>query len=284
MDAGEPLTTIEISAGAWPADGEPRPAQPMLIGISGKRDLRGAEAAVRAALDAVFEMIDGLWPLAAPRLLSALAAGADTVAAEAALARRWPVLAPLPFPLAVYEQDFADAPDDLTRLRGLLAHPKVSAFPLAALKRPGARAFEGVERCLHYEQVGLFIAERATLMVGVIGPEEVPDRIGGAARILDFPLIGDDPIARETRARSVELLPEGAPPAPRPVWRVLLEPERAARGEPLRLTAQKTAGAPSTPLKPGPDIDASLPAKAGRASEILEALVLRVEAAPTRQA
>jgi hypothetical protein len=251
----------------------------MLIGISGKRDLQGAEAAVRAALDAVFEMIDGLWPDVSPRLLSALAAGADTVAAEAALAREWPVLAPLPFPRAIYEQDFADAPDDLARLRGLLAHPRVSAFPLAALERPGDRAFEGVERCLHYEQVGLFIAERATLMVGVIGPDETPYRVGGAARILDFPLTGDDPIARETRARSLELLPQGSPTAPRPVWRVLLEPERAARGEPLRLTMQRAAGAPQTPLAPGPDLDASLPTRGGCASDILEALVGRVEPA-----
>ncbi len=245
-----------------------RPAAPVLIGISGKRDLRGAEAAVRVAIDTMFDLIDARLPNSPRILLSALAAGADTVAAEAALARGWRVVAPLPFRQAVYEQDFADAPEDLARLRGLIAHPDVTVLSLAPLNRPGVpkpleeamlTRFNGAnaERTLHYEQVGLFIAERSALMVGVVGPDELPDRVGGAARILAFRLSGADPIARETRARSVELLPENPLEEPRtaPVWRVLLEPERV---EPLRLTVQITAKTAQTPLEAGPDLDASL--------------------------
>ena len=54
---------------------------PLLIGVTGKLDLKGADAAVRAALDAAFERLDARCPGTPKVLVSALARGADTVAA-----------------------------------------------------------------------------------------------------------------------------------------------------------------------------------------------------------
>ena len=110
---------------------------PFLIGITGKRDLKGQEDAVRAALDGTFDIIDARLPHSPKILLSALAKGADTVAAEAALARPgWRVVAPLPFEREVYEGDFPD-PASLARLRSLMADPRRQGHPAP---RPAGRA------------------------------------------------------------------------------------------------------------------------------------------------
>lgn len=49
-------------------------------------------------------------------LISALAEGADRIAAEAALARKWRLISPLPFKRARYEQDFPDSVAEFRRL------------------------------------------------------------------------------------------------------------------------------------------------------------------------
>ena len=188
---------------------------PFLIGITGKRDLKGQEKAVRAALDGTFDIIDARLPHSPKILLSALAKGADTVAAEAALARPgWRVVAPLPLPRESYEADFDD-PDSLARLRALMADPGVKVIQLPALRvvrahrasaPRGRRRLEmaAEERRLHYEQVGLYVLERSALLIGVAQPGDAPSRIGGTERILKARLQGLDVTALddlETAAR-----------------------------------------------------------------------------------
>jgi hypothetical protein len=90
---------------------------PLIIGITGKRDLEGKDEAVRAALSAAFDCLDRSFPTTPKILLSALAEGADMLAAEEALRRAdrkresdrpacpWQVVALLPLPLKLYLQD-----------------------------------------------------------------------------------------------------------------------------------------------------------------------------------
>ena len=77
--------------------------------------------------------------LAPKVLLSALARGADTVAAEVALARPgWRVVAPLPFSAALYLEDFDEA--GAATLNGLLADPKVRSFVVDPMHKPARGA------------------------------------------------------------------------------------------------------------------------------------------------
>jgi hypothetical protein len=180
---------------------EHRSFAPLLIGITGKLDLRGADAAVRAALDAAFDRLDERCPTTPKVLVSAIARGADTVAAEAALARpNWTVVAPLPFSEALYRQDFDEA--GAARLRALLADPRVHAMVIDPLRaRIGGKPLTDKDlgrssktpnhaRTDHYEQAGLFIAERAGILVAIKQAEETPGKIGGTARIVHHRLNG----------------------------------------------------------------------------------------------
>lgn len=79
---------------------EPRPR--LGIGVTGHRtsnyQFARNEDAIRLAVAALFERIDAVdGEVPKPRLNSPLAFGADSLAVEEALARGWPVTAPLPF-------------------------------------------------------------------------------------------------------------------------------------------------------------------------------------------
>lgn len=214
-------------------DGDGRFA-PLIVGVTGKRNLAGREAETASTFARLFAELDRRLPHTPKLLLSSLAEGADTVAAEAALKRPdWSVLAPLPFEMAVYEDDFSG--EALARLRGLAAHPKVMVRPLTALRRArGERRYTPSElmraegqhpyRTLHYEQAGLFIAERCALMIGVVDPARLSDKVGGADRILSHLRSRPDALAREVRERSAVLLDQawleqGMAP---PVWTISL--------------------------------------------------------------
>ncbi|HYC12652.1 MAG TPA: hypothetical protein VEC75_00285, partial [Stellaceae bacterium] len=73
---------------------------PIVIGITGKRELNGRENAVRSAIQRLLQRLDDRYPNGPKILLTALAEGAATIAAEEALGRMdWQVVASLPLPL-----------------------------------------------------------------------------------------------------------------------------------------------------------------------------------------
>lgn len=206
----------------------------LLIGVTGKLALGGVEPQVREGLRRAFDAIDAASPHTPKVLLSALAAGADLLAAEAALARPgWRVIAPLPFSPELYRTDFKDAAD-LARFDAMLGHPEVRAIVLDPLRNPKAnRQYVGAElarspsgnprRTLHYEQVGLFIAERCALLLAICPADEPPGRVGGSARILRNRTHGPvDAVMEDIRRESRELLDEGSLAEPRtgPAWRI----------------------------------------------------------------
>jgi len=90
--------------------------RPVRIAIAGHRpdQLPGdAVPRVRAAIESALDSLIAAGKEATSKharfvLVSALAEGADRIAAEAALARGWTLEAPLPFSIPRYETDFAD--------------------------------------------------------------------------------------------------------------------------------------------------------------------------------
>lgn len=218
---------------------------PVLIGITGKRALQGQDDTVRASLRAAFERIDKATPHTPKVLLSALASGADTIAAEEALGRSaWRVIAPLPLAQALYVQDFSTT--EAETFRKLLADPKVKSFELPALNNDSTGApFDGADlargdhakntaRTDHYEQVGLFIADRSDLVIAVMPADEKPGSVGGTARIFSYRLHGPvDAKMEQTLRASVVLTPPEPLDDPKsgPIWLIDPRPQHQAKGQ-----------------------------------------------------
>jgi hypothetical protein len=232
-----------------------RSLAPIMIGITGKRDLLGKDDAIRGALGSCFDLLDSKLPASRKLLLTGLAAGADTIAAQLAQERGWKIIAVLPFDLDLYAQDFDEAGSKELRGfvdpgRGFLADPKHGKVlvldplldpqtnkpfePKALARRPER---PNPVRSDHYEQVGLFIAERCALLIGVMSAQEQPDRVGGTARIVDYRLRGEPDSIAERVINHSEALRKPVDldsPQPGPVWLIDLDAADDSSVQPLR--------------------------------------------------
>ncbi len=95
---------------------------PYAAGITGHRPNRLAPNAAGRIAAGVDAALAALGPPDA--LVTALAEGADRIAARAALARGWRLVAPLPFPAEDYAADFAE-PASRAEFDALLARAQV---------------------------------------------------------------------------------------------------------------------------------------------------------------
>lgn len=102
------------------------------LGVTGHRRLERADPIeLRARITEVLTLVAGN---EGPRCLAtSLAEGADRLAAAIALDLGYTLYCPLPFPAAIYEEDFADA-QSVAEFRTLLAQAEV----VEAQREPGA--------------------------------------------------------------------------------------------------------------------------------------------------
>lgn len=115
------------------------------------RCLDEAEAAMRTVTGAPARCV----------LHSAIAEGADRYAADAALARGWRLIAPLPFPVERYEEDFADAESKAHYQRLLWAARRVLPVSDDEVARAGGGG------AAPYAAVGRALIEKADLLLTV---------------------------------------------------------------------------------------------------------------------
>lgn len=108
-------------------------------------------------------------------LLSAIAEGADRYAAEAALARSWRLVTPLPFEPARYEEDFPDEESKAQFQRLLWASHRVTPVSEEAAAAIGGRA-------AHYAAVGRVLIERAEVLL-CIWNGKPPNGPGGTSEV-----------------------------------------------------------------------------------------------------
>jgi hypothetical protein len=200
---------------------------PILVGITGKRkdklkDLGVTEAEVRTKLMRVFALLDDLTPTTEKLLLCGMADGVDEIAAKLVIEaidlrsqdrrfRNWSVIGLLPLPEAAFIEDFADESgghwwfDDLDEAQRRI----IRLMPLQTLLKPlapeqansPAAPYQTNElhrtpgksnpaRTDHYEQLGLVLAERSTILIAVMPETEIPDRLGGTAQVAAHRLNG----------------------------------------------------------------------------------------------
>ena len=181
----------------------PKPRLVLRIGVTGHRPNRfgpEAQAIVAAKLDTVLQQVSGaaaalhlrygeMFTPEPPevRLVSALAEGADRVAAEAALKRAIPLDVILPFAPSLYAEDFvtAEAKAAFSDLLGK-AH--------ACLVLPGTRSPDDpavADRA--YEAVGLMTLRQTDLIIAVWDGKDTAGR-GGTGSIIQSALASGQPV------------------------------------------------------------------------------------------
>ena len=178
----------------------PKPAMAFRVGVTGHRQARLApdqiariDAQIRAILGAVQDAVRQAheryaqdYAPAAPLLyfVSALADGADTLAARCALASDWRLLAPLPFSREVYASDFSD--DDRAAFEELLARAD------AVAELDGSRASPGHEDRA-YLQAGVVTIDQSDFIIAIWDGEEARG-IGDTAMIKEEALSAGKPV------------------------------------------------------------------------------------------
>jgi hypothetical protein len=167
---------------------------PLVIGVTGHRDLRSQDiprlerevGAIITRLRQDYLSGDSETPLI---LLSALAEGADQIAARVALAQGVRLIAPLPMPLAEYRHDFdpgiapGAAGDFEKNLSQAIATPVVPFTKGNSLEAVRANADKRAEQ---YRAVGLFIIEHCDVLIALWDGNENDSAAGGTSEVVAF--------------------------------------------------------------------------------------------------
>jgi hypothetical protein len=185
---------------------------PLVIGVTGHCDLREADIPLlRKEVEAVFDRLErdyanphapaGRAQRPAPGadkpaegmpmiVLSALAAGADQLVTEIALARGLRVIAPLPLPREQYRRDFEwdpDRPDALMTFEAWMARPDIHKLFVGYERGslPEDVRLMGEKRNLQYRRAGAFIARHCDVLLALWdgNPEK---QAGATAEVVAF--------------------------------------------------------------------------------------------------
>jgi hypothetical protein len=223
---------------------------PILVGVTGKRKsglekLGVLETLVRTKLRRAFALVDELAPSGPKILLCGMADGVDEIAARLVIGpdeqdpnprefRDWSIVGLLPMPEEAFLDDFGagggwwyhtlDAKQrKFIRLMPLQTLAKslpdeagsstLTRYTSDDLRRP--KHGSNPVRTAHYEQLGMVLAERSTILIAVMPEDEEPDRPGGTAQVVAHRLNGWRPgwppaLSIDIAARSNEI----AMPAP----------------------------------------------------------------------
>jgi hypothetical protein len=180
------VTGAERQAAAPAAiDSLPRDLVPLVVGVTGHRDLVAAE--VPGLRTKAREFLAGLQsshhdlPLV---VMSPLAEGADRLVAEEARALGIPLIVPLPFPREIYEQDFK-SPESLAQFRELCSAAEVVELPLLPGDTPESVAGHGPRRDAHYARLGIFLCAHCHILLAVWDGKP-SDKLGGTAQVVRF--------------------------------------------------------------------------------------------------
>lgn len=176
---------------AWPITEEH--LIPIAIGITGHRDVRPQDIPqLEATLRGILRDFRQHYPSTPLTVISALAEGADRIAARIALEEGTRLVVPLPMRRELYEADF---PTEASRqeFAGLISQAW-SWFELPLL--PGATEDEisvyGPARDRQYAYVGAYLARNSQVLIAMW--DGIPlELVGGTAFIVEFQLKGIPP-------------------------------------------------------------------------------------------
>lgn len=157
---------------------------PLVIGVTGHRDLVDAELQqLEDHVEQFFLELRSRFPNSPLRLLSALAEGADRLAARVALRNEVELQVVLPMPAETYCTDFK-AQDSIAEFEDLCSKAEVLELS-APTDRAGNGSIEGRERDLAYANAGMFISAHCHLLLALWDGRQT-ENVGGTAQIIYF--------------------------------------------------------------------------------------------------
>ena len=160
---------------------------PLVIGITGHRDLRDEDLpTLSEEIKSIFLELKKQYPSTPLILLSALADGADRLAAWVALSKEVNacLLVPLPMEQAIYAAGFR--PDSLIEFHDMLKQAKGHLeLPLVEGNTRESISHQGPERDLQYESVGKYIVQKSQILIALWDGVE-NNLVGGTAAVVRF--------------------------------------------------------------------------------------------------
>jgi hypothetical protein len=165
-------------------------AIPIIIGVTGHRDLRPADIPqLQARVGQIIRELLEKYPNTPLLVLSPLAEGADRLVAKVALHQGARLAVPLPLPSCEYERDFSTA-ESKKEFQTLLKQawkcfelPLVHGNTLASVKEYGPA------RDKQYALVGAYVAQHSHILIALWDGTHA-DLVGGTGQIVDFKLKG----------------------------------------------------------------------------------------------
>jgi hypothetical protein len=161
-------------------------AIPLVVAVTGHRDLVPAELpTLRDKVAQLFRKLQNDYPDRRLQLMSALAEGADQLAAEVALELGVELVVTLPMARAVYRKDFASAE---SRLRFDALCERATDFyelPLARGNTDDGIATVGPERTRQYAQLGVFLCAHCHVLLAIWDGKQ-SSKLGGTADVVKF--------------------------------------------------------------------------------------------------
>jgi len=148
------------------SDSSLRIAAPLIIGVTGHRDLRDEDIGpLRKKVREVFEELQAKVPSTNFLVLSGLAEGADRLVARVALEFGARLIAPLPMSVAEYEEDFRthESLDEFRSLRARAEYSFVTNPPSSCASEVSPEE----RRNLQYEGLGKFIAAECQILIAL---------------------------------------------------------------------------------------------------------------------
>src|SRR6266550_4507440 len=175
---------------ATPQQLSPEAALPILIGVTGHRDLRPVDlSSLRARIEQVIRELLRRYPQTPLIVVSPLAEGADRLVANVALEHGARLAVPLPLPVAEYERDFATL-ESRKEFQALLKRAwRCFELPLVKGNTTAGIHEYGPARDSQYALAGAYIARHSQILIALWDGTHT-DLVGGTAQIVNFKLNG----------------------------------------------------------------------------------------------
>jgi len=168
------------------AAGVPVTPVPLVVAVTGHRDLVESELpALRERVSAFMADLERRYPDLPVVVMSGLAAGADSLVAEEALALGLKVIAALPMPRSLYAEDFPPGPER-ERFHELCARAhEVIELPLTPGNTADLAREHGHNRDRQYAQLGVFLSAHCHVLLALWDGRNSGE-LGGTAAVVNF--------------------------------------------------------------------------------------------------
>jgi hypothetical protein len=168
------------------ASGVPVTPVPLVVAVTGHRDLVESELpSIRERVRAFMADLEQRYPDLPVVVMSGLAAGADSLVAEEALALGLKLIAALPMPRDLYAEDFATGPER-ERFHELCARAhEVIELPFTPGNTADLAREHGHNRDRQYAQLGVFLSAHCHVLLALWDGRDSGE-LGGTAAVVNF--------------------------------------------------------------------------------------------------